>query len=146
MAKSSYAPGNKFSMQKTKTGFMNTLYVMAGLFVGGLLEQHAMSKITILADTKADTSEPPKQVPNTVGIMLKSAIYIAGGLAAGQLTNNNIAQWAGYGLASYGGLKAVKSLSDSAKVFGLGSVHSGGDVSLPYYPQYQLQQQTIQSV
>lgn len=137
MAKSSGLPVSlkKFSVAKTKKGVMNTLALIAGLFIGGLLEQYAMSKIAYLADTKADATDATKTNKNYVGIILKNAVYIIGGLGIGQMTSNEYAEYAGYGLASYGGLKIAKTVSEKAKVYSLGSVHQNQDVS---YPQYQL--------
>ena len=137
----------KFSMKGTKEGALKSLYLVAGLFAGGLIEQYAMSKVAFLADTKTDPADATKTVKNTVGVLAKSVLYIGTGLVVPQLTKSDMVEWAGYGLASYGALKGVKSLSDSAKVFGLGGVHSNGDVRMPYFPQYQLNgQQPLTSI
>lgn len=125
----------KFSSKKAKTGLMNTLYIIAGLFAAGMIEQFAMSKIAFLADTKTDASG--NSTKNILGTVLKSGIYIAGGLMPAQFSDNEILQWMGYGVSGYGGLKAVKVISDTAKVYGLGGVHPGA-VNLPPYPQYQI--------
>lgn len=126
----------RFSVAKTTDGLKKTLYLIAGLFAAGMIEQYLMSKVAFLSDTK--TATDGTSTKNTVGVMAKSAIYIAAGIMPAQFTNNEILSWAGYGVSAYGGLKAVKSLSDTAKVYGLaGGVQHYTEPQLPY-PSYSL--------
>ena len=137
MATKQRSTGKKLTVAKTTDGLKKTLFLIAGLFVGGLLEQYLMSKVAFLSDTKVDTTDATKTTKNTVGVLVKSAIYIVGGLIPGQITANEMVSWAGYGISSYGGLKAIKSLSDTAKVYGLaGGVKPYSEPQL--YPNYPL--------
>lgn len=134
MANKSTSVARKFSVDKTKKGATKILYLIAGLFVGGLLEEYAMSKIAYLADTK--TNESGETSKNTLGVILKSGIYILGGLLPAQLSNNEALEYAGYGLSSYGGLKLAKGISEKAKPYGLGSLSPYVNLPAPQYQGY----------
>jgi len=126
----------KFSVSNTKKGLVNTASLMAGLFIGGLLEKHVLSNVAFLADTKTVTAADATTTvtPNKVGVLLKSAIYVAAGLIPAQLTKNELLAYAGYGVSAYGGLKAAKSFTDSAKVYGLGGITR--HIEPTYFPTY----------
>jgi hypothetical protein len=124
----------KFSVENTKKGLLKSASLMAGLFVGGLLEKHVLSNVAFLSDTKAVSATDPTLTKNTVGVMLKSAIYVVAGLIPAQLTNNELLAFTGYGVTAYGGLKAAKSLTESAKVFGLGGI--APHIEPTYFPTY----------
>jgi hypothetical protein len=135
MAKHQTSAVSKISVRKTKKGLSNTLFLIAGLFVGGLMEQYLMSKVAFLADTKTDAAGATTK--NTVGVFLKSAAYIIGGTIPAQLSSNEMIANIGYGISAYGGLKAAKALSDSAKVYGLSGLTHYRDPQLPL-PTYSL--------
>lgn len=120
-------------MAKTKKGLYKVLGLVAGLFIGGLAEQHLMSKISFLANTKSATDGTTTK--NTLGIILKTGLYVVGGLVPSALTDNEMIEYAGYGFSAYGGLQGAKGMSDKAKVYGLGGM----------YPHVNLIQQPYQN-